>query len=220
MIFQDRHDAGRRLAAELVLDIRPGDIVLALPRGGVVVGYEVAVSLGIALDVLISRKIGAPGNPELAIGAVAEIDGLWMDQPAMDMLEVSPDYVREEAERQRREIDRMIEVYRGGRPLSSLDGRTVIVVDDGIATGYTMLAAVKGVREAKPGELVVAVPVAPQETLWRLSREADRTVCLATPEPFYAVGYHYISFDQLSDEDVVRYLVEANRQVGPRSDQH
>jgi putative phosphoribosyl transferase len=213
MLFEDRRDAGKRLAAELAQYTRADSVVLALPRGGVAVGYEVAVSLGMALEVLLSRKIGAPGNPELAIGAVAEIDGLWLDQPAMEILGVSAEYVRGEAERRRREIDRMIQVYRRGRPLPALEGRTVIVVDDGIATGYTMLAAAKGVRETNPGELVVAVPVAPQEALLRLSREADRTVCLVTPEPFYAVGYHYVAFDQLSDEDVVRYLEDAKRRL-------
>src|SRR5450759_3727075 len=147
MLFEDRRDAGKRLAAELAQYTRADSVVLALPRGGVAVGYEVAVSLGTALEVLLSRKIGAPGNPELAIGAVAEIDGLWLDQPAMEILGVSAEYVRGEAERRRREIDRMIQVYRRGRSLPALEGRTVIVVDDGIATGYTMLAAAKGVRE-------------------------------------------------------------------------
>ena len=217
MCFEDRQDAGRQLADELAQFNLPDTIVLALPRGGVVVGYEVATSLGLALDVLVSRKIGAPGNPELAVGAVAEIDGLWIDQVAVDALAISPAYLQDEAERQRREIDRMIQVYRQGRSLPSLAGRTVIVVDDGIATGYTMLAAAKGVREANPRELVVAVPVASQESLWRLSREADRTICLMTPQPFYAVGYHYVEFGQLSDEDVVRYLEDARRKLEARS---
>lgn len=215
-MFEDRHDAGRRLAADLAQLSLPDTVVLALPRGGVVIGYEVATFLGVALDVLISRKIGAPGNSELAIGAVAEIDGLWTDQLTMDTLGVSPDYVRDEVERQRQEIDRMIDVYRNGRALPSLEGRAVIVVDDGVATGYTMLAAVTGLREAHPRELVVAVPVASQEALWRLSREADRTVCLMTPQPFYAVGYHFIEFDQLTDEDVVRYLDDARQRLGAR----
>ena len=209
MLFEDRHDAGRRLAVELARYSFPDAVVLALPRGGVAVGYEVATSLGVALDVLISRKLGAPENSELAIGAVAEIDGLWVDQLTLDTLAVSPDYVRDEAGRQRQEIDRMIQLYRQGHALPPLEGRTVIVVDDGIATGYTMLAAAKGVREANPRELVVAVPVASQESLWRLSREVDRIICLMTPQPFYAVGYHYVEFDQLSDDDVVRYLDDA-----------
>jgi putative phosphoribosyl transferase len=217
MLFEDRRDAGRRLAAELTPFSGPNSIVLSLPRGGVAVGYEVATTLGIDMDVLISRKIGAPGNPELAIGAVAEIDGLWVDQSAIELLGVSPEYVNAEAERQRQEIGRMIQLYRQGRNLTSLAGRTAIVVDDGIATGYTMLAAVKGVRESGAGSLVVAVPVAAPEPLWRLANEADRVVCLVTPVPFYAVGYHYVGFDQLSDEDVARYLEDARQQLAARN---
>ncbi len=215
-MFENRRDAGRQLADELTEFDLPDTIVLALPRGGVVVGYEVASFLGVALDVLISRKVGAPGNPELAVGAVAEIGGLWADRLTVDTLGVPPEYLREEVDRQLLEIDRMIKVYRQGRELPPLDGRTVIVVDDGVATGYTMLAAVKGVREAHPKELVAATPLASQEALWRISREADRTVCLMTPQPFYAVGYHFSEFDQLTDEDVVRYLQDAQRQLGAR----
>lgn len=213
-LFEDRRDAGRRLVAELSEYRGTNGLILALPRGGVVVGYEVAAALGLPLEVFISRKIGAPDNPELAIGAVAEIDGVWTDQETMSILGVSEDYVGKEIERQRREIDRRIQIYRQGRPLPSLAGRTVIVVDDGIATGYTMLAALRGIRTAGPGLLVAAVPVAPQESLWKISREADRVVCLATPEPFYAVGFHYVGFEQLSDEDVVKYLERARQQVG------
>lgn len=208
-LFDDRRGAGRQLAAELS-EYRGSDaVVLALPRGGVAVGYEVANELELPLDVFVSRKIGAPGNPELAIGAVAEVDGLWTDEDAMRILGVDDSYMRQEAERQRHEIERRIQMYRQGRSLPDLEGRTAIVVDDGIATGYTMLAALRGLRFTHPSELVAAVPVAPQETLWRVSKEADRVVCLATPEPFYAVGFHYEGFEQLSDDDVVDYLRRA-----------
>jgi putative phosphoribosyl transferase len=218
-LFRDRRDAGMRLAAQLS-EFRGTDaLVLALPRGGVVTGFEVAAALGVPMDVFISRKIGAPGNPELAIGAVAEVDGLWLDQEAIALLGVSDEYVREETDRQRGEIRRRIQIYRRGQPLPPLAGRTAIVVDDGIATGYTMLAALKGIRQIGPGTLVVAVPVAAQESLWKVSREADRTVCLETPEPFYAVGFHYEDFEQLSDEDVVGYLERARRWAGQRRGQ-
>ncbi len=213
-LFEDRQDAGRRLEAELD-EFRGTDaLVLALPRGGVVVGYEVATSLGLPLEVFISRKIGAPDNPELAIGAVAEIDGVWLDQDAVALLGVSEEYLREEIERQRREIERRIQIYRQGYPLPPTTGKTVIVADDGIATGYTMLAALRGLRETRPALLVAAVPVAPRESLWKVSQEADRVVCLASPEPFYAVGLYYVNFEQLSDQDVVQYLERARQQAG------
>lgn len=215
-IFEDRQDAGRRLAAELEEYRGTDALILALPRGGVVTGYEVSAALGLPLEVFISRKIGAPGNPELAIGAIAESDGEWIDQEAIALLGVSQEYIREETERQRREIERRIQKYRQGRPLPPLAGRTAIVVDDGIATGYTMLAALRGLRKAHPAILVAAVPVAPEESLWKVSRESDRVVCLATPEPFYAVGFHYVGFEQLSDDDVVTYLNQAREQVGKR----
>lgn len=215
-IFEDRRDAGRRLAAELEEYRGTDALILALPRGGVVTGYEVSAALGLPLEVFIARKIGAPGNPELAIGAIAEIDGEWIDEEAIAMLGVSQEYVREEMEKQRREIERRIQIYRQGRPLPPLAGRIAIVVDDGIATGYTMLAALRGLRQTHPSILVAAVPVAPEESLWKVSREADRVVCLATPEPFYAVGFHYVGFEQLSDDDVVTYLNQARQQVGKR----
>lgn len=210
-LFEDRRDAGIRLVAELEEYRGQDALVLALPRGGVAAGYEVATALDLPLEVFVSRKIGAPGNPELAIGAVAEIDGLWLDQEAIAIMGVSQEYIREETERQRGEIQRRIQIYRHGQPLPSLVGRIVIVVDDGIATGYTMLAALKGIRQTGPGILVAAVPVAPEESLWKVSKEADRVVCLATPEPFYAVGFHYVGFEQLSDQDVVEYLERARQ---------
>ncbi len=211
-LFEDRHDAGKRLAAELEEYRETDGLVLALPRGEVVIGFEVSTALQLPLDVFISRKIGAPGNPELAIGATAEIDGIWMDQESITLLGISEEYIRQEAERQRKEIERRIKLYRQGRVLPPLTGKTVIVVDDGIATGYTLLAALKGIRKTNPGLLVAAVPVAPEESWNKVSREADRAICLAKPEPFLAVGFHYLSFEQVEDDEVVDLLRLARQQ--------
>lgn len=212
-IFEDRHEAGRRLATELEEYRGTDALVLALPRGGVVIGYEVAVALSLRLDVFVAKKLGAPGDPELAIGAVAENGGQWIDRDAVALLGVSDEYLQQESGAQFLEVERRVRVYRRGNPLPPLGGRTVLLVDDGVATGYTMLAALRGLRAAHPGSLVAAVPVAAEESLWRVSKEADRVVCLATPDPFYAVGYHYMGFDQLTDEDVVRYLEQARHEL-------
>ena len=207
MLFRDRHDAGKRLADALVDYRGRGDvIVLGLPRGGVIVASEVARELNAPLDTIISRKIGAPGNPEYAIGAVAEQGPVLVDEQVLDLYQISRRYVEDEAERQRREIKRRVELYREGRSLPDLRNRTVILIDDGIATGYTMLAAIEAVKAMKPRELVVAVPVAPPEVADQLRRTVDRLICLATPEPFYAVGRWYVDFRQISDEEVKEHL--------------
>ncbi len=207
MLFQDRHDAGRRLAAELeAYRGRDDVIVLGLPRGGVVVGYEIARALGVRLDTIISRKIGAPGNPEYAIGAVAEGGPVLVDEQVVDLYQIPRSYVEEEAQRQRQEIQRRVEAYREGRPLPELRGRTVLLVDDGVATGYTMMAAIEAIKGMAPHELVVAVPVAPPEVADQLRRKVDRLICLATPEPFYAVGRWYVDFEQVTDAEVKAYL--------------
>ncbi len=206
MLFNDRRDAGRRLAKSLAARDAPNPVVLGIPRGGVVVAFEVSRALGTPLDVVIPRKIGAPGNPELAIGAVAQDGTLVVDQALVKALGVSEGYLDEEAARQKAEIGRRLSLYRQGAPAIRLQGATVIVVDDGIATGATVLAALRGLRSDGPASLVLAVPVAPPDTLDRLAAEADDVVCLAAPEPFYAVGQFYRHFDQTSDEEVVDLL--------------
>ncbi|MEW6031903.1 MAG: phosphoribosyltransferase [Bacillota bacterium] len=206
MLFSDRRDAGRRLAKELARASLPDPVVLGIPRGGVIVADEVARTLGAPLDLVIPRKIGAPGNPELAIGAVAQDGTLVADEALVKALGVSQRYLEAETQRQRAEIERRLSLYRQGRPAVDLAGASAIVVDDGIATGATVLAALRGVRAQGPARLVLAVPVAPPDTLERLRAETDEIVCLATPEPFYAVGQFYRHFEQTSDEEVFEIM--------------
>lgn len=206
MIFEDRQEAGRQLALALADYKDSNAIVLALPRGGVVVGYEVAKALHLQLDVVITRKVGAPGNPEYAIGAVSETGDVQLNDEEIAYLGIPSSYVKEEVAQQHREIARRAQLYRGGRPLPELRGRPVIVVDDGIATGFTMLATVRALRSRQPSQLVVAVPVAPPSTVASLEAEVDKVVCLYTPEPFMAVGAWYRNFEQVTDDEVRGYL--------------
>ena len=209
MYFRDRHEAGKLLAKALMeFKGRKDALVLGIPRGGVVVAYEVAKALGLPLDVFIARKIGAPGNPELAVGAVASDGTIVLDDYAIRMLGVSEEYIRQEAERQKREIERRLKAYRGGREGYPISGKTVILVDDGVATGATTTAALRAIRANDPAEVILAVPVAPPETVRKLEREADRVVCLYTPSPFWAVGAFYANFEQTSDYEVKALLEE------------
>lgn len=206
MLFRDRREAGQQLSAALrtYQDRRPH--VLAIPRGGVVVGYEVAVALHAPLDVVIPRKLRAPGNPELAIGAVAHDGTVYLDEALVAALRVPPDYVRAETAEQAEEITRRMLLYRGDRPPPDLSGSVAIVVDDGIATGSTMIAALRAVRGMGPARLVVAIPVAPADGMPRLHAEADDVVCLQRPPVFYAVGQFYDNFSQTTDNEVVALL--------------
>jgi len=209
MQFIDRRDAGRRLAEALsFLQGRPGLVVLAVPRGGVVVGAEVARALKAPLDIVIARKIGAPDNPELAIGAVAPDGTAVFDEEMVRSLGVSEQYKQAAAEEARREIQRRLRLYRGDRPPLDVSGKTVILTDDGVATGMTTLAAIRYLRKQKPRELILAVPVGPPDTVAMLSREVDRAVVLYTPEVFWAVGAFYQRFEQTSDEEVIALLRE------------
>lgn len=206
--YADRIHAARALAHALEAHAgRPELIVLALPRGGVPVAYEVAQRLGAALDVMIVRKLGMPGHEELAIGAIAT-GGLRVLNPEVAGLVPEP-VIGRIARRELEELRRREQRYRGDRPPPDLRGRTVILADDGLATGSTMLAAIAAARRHGPETVVVAVPVAPLETVLALRREADDVVCPATPEPFHAIGLWYQDFRPVSDEEVTELLARA-----------
>ena len=213
MKFADREAAGRQLAAKLahLKDRQP--VVLALPRGGVAVGFEIAQALGAPLDIVLVRKIGVPWQPELALGAVT--DGAnpetFIDQDLAQALDIPESYVQEETVRQLEEIERRRKSYCAGRPPLEVTGRTAIVVDDGIATGATMRVALRAVRRRDPAHLVLAIPVAPPETLAEFSKEVDEAVCLETPAMLGAIGFYYRDFHQMSDEEVTDLLARAAR---------
>jgi predicted phosphoribosyltransferase len=210
MTFLDRSEAGRRLA-ELLGAYRgcPGGLVLAVPRGGVVVGQEISLALRLPLDVFITRKLGAPDNPELAVGALAETGYLHLNREVLDIFPSFARHVEGERRRQEGEIARRRALYRGGRELPSLRGRTVILVDDGVATGATYLASVRALRAGGVGRLVAALPVAPPDTAARIAAAVDDGVIAETPEPFYAVGQQYRSFEQVEDAEVLACLERA-----------
>ena len=214
MLFQDRREAGKALAARLAsFKGRPSLIVLGIPRGGVVVGHEIAQALGAPLDVYITRKIGAPHNPELAIGAVASDGTLLIDHQLVRRLGVSQDYVDEESERQRQEIGRRLAEYRGEGPGPELADKVVILADDGVATGATTLVTIQAIKSQQPTELILAVPVGPRDSIESLRQEVDQLVCLHTPEIFWAVGAFYNVFDQTTDDEV-KALLKINRDQG------
>lgn len=209
MRYADRVQAGRFLAEALAhLKGQQDVVVLGVPRGGVVVAAQVAKALGAPLDVAITRKVGAPGNPEFAIGAVSEGDALVLDQATIQHLGVPEDYIRREVARQRVELARRLALYRRGREPVPVQGKTVVLVDDGVATGATMLATVQTLRARGPARIIVAVPVASADALDRLAQEADEVVCPYVPTFFWAVGAFYEQFDQTPDEEVVRLLEE------------
>lgn len=209
--FADRVEAGRKLAGALLKYKDQHPVVLGIPRGGVPVAVEVARSLDAEVDVIIVRKLGAPGQQELGIGAVVDGDHpeAVMNQEIMSQLDVSREYLDREIKVQLKEINRRRHAYRGGRPPLQLAGRTVIVVDDGIATGGSTRAALRGVRRDKPARVILAVPVAPPSTIEALKHEADEIVCLSSPEEFYAVGQFYRDFHQVSDQEVIQLLASA-----------
>ena len=212
--FLNRADAGRRLASHLTHLVRDHPLVLAVPRGGVPVAAEVAAELALPLDVLVVRKLGLPSNPELAMGAVGEEGVRVLDDSVLRSARVDPHELAEVERRERAEVEARARRFRGAGAATSLRGRVVVVVDDGIATGSTMRAACAVTRARGAREVVVAVPVAAVGALARVGDEADDIVCLASPEPFVSVSRWYVAFDQVADEDVL--LMLAADRVRPR----
>ena len=208
--FRDRREAGKELAEQLARYAHEPDvIVLGLPRGGVPVAYEVAAALSVPLDVFVVRKLGVPGHEEYAMGAVAGGGIRVINEDVIRDLRIPPDAVERVERAERAEIERREVAYRGGAPAPPLAGRVVILVDDGLATGSTMLAAVAAVRTQHPGRVVVATPVASMEACDAVRREADDCVCVSVPDPFYGVGLWYLDFTQTTDEEVQRLLATA-----------
>ncbi|MGA8385486.1 MAG: phosphoribosyltransferase [Candidatus Cybelea sp.] len=216
-MFKDRADAGTQLAEALaVYADRPDALVLALPRGGVPVGYEVAQHLRLPFDVYVVRKLGVPGHAELAMGALASDGTCVVDENLIASLHLGDETLQDVIHREADEIRRREEAYRDRRPQADVAGKVVILVDDGLATGATMRAAATALRRHDPAEIVVAVPVAAYQTCVALREVADRIVCPFTPEPFIAVGLYYENFDQTSDDEVRRLLAQAAERTGRR----
>jgi predicted phosphoribosyltransferase len=215
MLFANRREAGRILAS-LVMKYADRDdvLVLALPRGGVPVAFEVARALNVPLDVFIVRKLGVPGHDELAMGAIATGGVRVLNDDVVNSLELEPEVIDAVAAREEKELARRERLYRGARPAPDVHGRTVILVDDGLATGSTMRAAVAALRKQRPARIVVAVPVAAPETCEEFKTEVDEVVCAATPRMFNGVGRWYEDFSQTTDDEVHELLAQARSCVG------
>ncbi|QLC50109.1 phosphoribosyltransferase [Methanolobus zinderi] len=210
VVFKDRTDAGKRLAEELEEYAGRDDVILlALPRGGVPVAFEVAKELDLELDVFIVRKLGVPGYEELAMGAISSGGVKVMNMSVVDSLQISGEDIDSVVEAERKELERREELYRKGKAKLDVTGRTAILIDDGLATGATMKAAVQALRAQKPENIVVAVPTASKEACEEFAADVDKTVCLTTPEPFYGVGAWYEDFAQTSDREVCDLLKKA-----------
>jgi putative phosphoribosyl transferase len=210
--FANRADAGQKLATQLMAYAKsPNLLVLALPRGGVPIAYEIAQALHAPLDVFLVRKLGVPGNEELAMGAIASGGVRVLNPEAMSWGDLSDSIIDEVAKREQKELERRERLYRGDRSALDISGRTIILVDDGLATGATMRAAAIALRRKNPLKIVVAVPVAPPETCEAFRNEVEQVICAITPEPFIAVGAWYSDFPQTSDEEVRQLLEQASR---------
>lgn len=212
MIFADRADAGRQLAAKLAVYAgRPDVLVLGVPRGGVAVAFEVAKALSAPLDIFLSRKLGVPGQEELAFGALASGGVRVLDQNLIRELNIAGPAIERITEDAKTELERREHAYREDRPLLDVAGKTVLLVDDGVATGSSTMAAIQTLRQLQPVQLVLAVPVAPASTCKRLREQVDEMVCVHTPEKFYAIGQFYENFAQVTDEEVIELLRQSAR---------
>jgi putative phosphoribosyl transferase len=210
MIFRDREEAGKRLAVALA-ELKGSDtVVLGIPRGGVVVAKEVAKALGAPLDVVVTRKIEAPGEPEYALGAVTQEGDVIMDRQAAESLGATQEYIDDQVRKKREEVRERMQRLRGNAPYPELRGKVVVIVDDGIATGSSVSAAVMSVKKRNPKKIVVAAPVAPADAVETLSEDGTKVVCLETPESFLAIGEFYRDFDQVEDMVVRRILEESS----------
>ncbi len=206
-MFKNREEAGELLAQELAAYRNdPAAILLALPRGGVAVAYQLSLALHLPLDVLITRKIGAPGNPEYALGAVSETGAVYWNREALSGLSLSEQDLAAAVQAQQKEVARRVALYRQGRPFPPLKDKTVILVDDGLATGATFSASVATARQGHPRRVVGAIPVGPHSTVEQARALVDQLVVLRTPDPFYAVGNFYRDFEQVEDREVLQYL--------------
>lgn len=210
-MFENREEAGRMLAERLKKHKLKNALVLAIPRGGVVIADEIVKQVGGELDLIIPRKIGAPSNPELAIGAVAPDRSFTVDKKIARETGATKEYIDRTVRIESIEIDRRMLKYRGDKKFPDAKNRVVVVVDDGIATGYTMKVTVEFLRKMKPKKIIVAVPVAPYETAREMEKDADEFVCLEVPEDFYAIGAHYSEFPQVSDDEVISIMKRHRR---------
>lgn len=207
-MFVDRKDAGEKLSIALEKFKDENPIILAIPRGGIVTAYETIKKFGFEWDLIIPRKIGAPSNKEVAIGAIS-LDGTFIfNEEFIDILNISQDYINKEVFEQTEEIKRRLIKYTGNEDFPDIENKTVIIIDDGIATGFTIQAAIKSIKKHNAKKVILAVPVAPQDVITQLGKIVDEIICLVIPNEFYAVGLHYKSFEQTSDEEVFNIVHE------------
>jgi len=211
-MFLDRKDAGEKLSIELENFKDEDPIVLAIPRGGIVTAYETIKKLGGQWDLIIPRKIGSPHNKEIAIGAVS-LDGTYLlNEEFIDILNISQEYIKKEIFKQTEEIKRRLHKYKGNESFPDVKNKTVLIIDDGIATGFTIQAAIKSIKKHDPKKIILAVPVASQDTISLLEKIVDEVICLLIPTEFYAVGLHYKSFEQTTDDEVINIVNELKKE--------
>lgn len=206
MIFENRSSAGKKLAEKLKKYQNKNVIVLALPRGGVPVGYEIAKLLASPFDIIVSRKIGAPQNPELGIGAISENNVSLINKRIVSLLNISQNQIENTIKKEKKELARRIRLYRNKRNLPDLSGKTVILVDDGLATGVTAQAAIRSIKKLKPEKIIFAAPVCAHESVKQLKLDVNDIVCLYTPSVLQAIGIYYKNFQQVTDQEVVRLI--------------